>query len=96
MVLVIDRLLLFGFVAILTRIDMEKMSFDAFKSLLKHDTGFRKEMSNEKDFIDMDNGVMRVHTKNLPKYLEKYMCKDADDLCNTMWYSYGVFCQVID
>ena len=32
----------------------------------------------------MDNGTMVIHRQNISKYLERYMCKDEDDLQDTM------------
>ena len=74
----------------------QKLTLDAFKTLLKKDEDFRDNITKGSDFVDLDNGVMRIHEQNLNKYLEKYACKDAEDLQNTLWYSYGVFCQVIE
>lgn len=73
-----------------------KMSLDAFKTLLKKDETLRDSITEGSDLLDLDNGVMRVHMKNINKYLEKYACKDVKDLSDTLWYSYGVFCQVIE
>ena len=72
------------------------LAFDAFKDLMANDTSFRKEITNTNDIIDMDNGTMVIHRQNITKYLERYMCKDEDDLQDTMWYNYGVFVKVID
>lgn len=72
------------------------LTFDAFKDLMVNDTSFRKEIANTNDIIDMDNGTMVIHRQNITKYLERYMCKDEDDLQDTMWYNYGVFVKVID
>ena len=44
----------------------------------------------------MDNGTMIIHRENISKYLERYMCKDEDDLQDTMWYYYGVFVKVVE
>ena len=72
------------------------LTFDAFKDLMANDTSFIKEITNTNDIIDMDNGTMVIHRQNITKYLERYMCKDEDDLQDTMWYNYGVFVKVID
>ena len=72
------------------------LTFDAVKDLMANDTSFRKEITNTNDIIDMDNGTMVIHRQNISKYLERYMCKDEDDLQDTMWYNYGVFVKVID
>ena len=41
-------------------------------------------------------GTAIIHKKNIGKYLEKYMCKSAEDLENTLWYGYGVFVKIVD
>ena len=72
------------------------LTFDAFKDLMANDISFRKEITNTNDIIDMDNGSMVIHKRNISKYLERYMCKDEDDLQDTMWYHYGVFVKVVE
>ena len=60
--------------------------------------GWRKgtEIRKRKnDIIDWDNGTMVIYSENINKYLEKYACKDADDLIDTLWYSYGMFVKII-
>lgn len=71
------------------------MSLDAFKDMLKSDVDFKKEIINKNDVVDIDNGTMMIYSENLNKYLEQYSCKDANDLIDTLWYSYGVFVKVI-
>lgn len=46
------------------------------------------------DTIDFDNGTMTIQKRNLNKYLEKYACKDEDDLKDTLWYNYGIFVRI--
>ena len=72
------------------------LTFDAFKDLMANDVSLREKITNTNDIIDMDNGTMVIHRHNISKYLERYMCKDEDDLQDTMWYNYGVFVKVID
>ena len=72
------------------------LTFDTFKDLVSNDASFRKEITRNSDIIDMDNGTMIIHRQNINKYLEHYMCKDEDDLQDTMWYNYGVFVKVIE
>ena len=72
------------------------LTFDAFKDLMANDFSLREEITNINDIVDMDNGTMVIHRQNINKYLERYMCKDEDDLQDTMWYNYGVFVKVID
>lgn len=71
------------------------MSLDAFKDMVKTNDDFKKEIISKNDVVDIDNGTMMIYTENLNKYLEKYACKDANDLIDTLWYSYGVFVKVI-
>ena len=72
------------------------LTFDAFKDLMSNDISLREEITNINDIVDMDNGTMVIHRQNINKYLERYMCKDEDDLQDTMWYNYGVFVKVIE
>ena len=72
------------------------LTFDAFKDLVANDVSLREKITNTNDIVDMDNGTMVIHRQNISKYLERYMCKDEDDLQDTMWYNYGVFVKVID
>lgn len=70
------------------------LSLDGFKALVTEDDTLRGTLSG--DIIDKEHGVMRIHAANVSKYLEKYACRDEEDLCDTLYYSYGVFCQVVD
>ena len=72
------------------------LTFDAFKDLMANDVSLREEITRDSDIIDMDNGSMVIHKRNINKYLERYMCKDEDDLQDTMWYHYGVFVKVVE
>ena len=36
------------------------------------------------DVINIEGGVMEIHAENLDKYLEKYACKNLDDLQDTL------------
>jgi hypothetical protein len=72
------------------------MSLDAFKEMVKTDTTAKDRIVGRCDMIDLDNGVMRIYPEHLNKYLEKYCCKTAEDLTETLWYSYGVFCEIKD
>lgn len=71
------------------------MSLDAFKDMVKTNDDFKKEIISKNDVVDIDNGTMMIYSENLNKYLEQYSCKDANDLIDTLWYSYGVFVKVI-
>ena len=69
---------------------MNKYTLDEFKNFIK------KERNSFKDVIDIKNGNMVIHKSNIDKYLEKYMCKNEDDLCDTLYYSMGVWVKIID
>lgn len=71
------------------------LSLDAFKSMLSSNNEFKNSLISKNDIIDWDNGTMVIYSENINKYLEKYACKDADDLIDTLWYSYGVFVKII-
>ena len=70
-------------------------SFDSFKDMVKNDDNFKQNLTKKEDLIDIENGVMRIHHENLMKYLEEYSCKNAEDLEDTLWYSYVIYCTVI-
>jgi hypothetical protein len=71
-------------------------TFDAFKNLIVNDVSPREDYVNTTDIIDLDNGSMIIRRHNINKYLERYMCKNEEDLKNSMWYNYGVFVKVIE
>lgn len=75
--------------------EKKTMSLDAFKTLVKTNEDFKDAIVGRNDFIDLDNGVMRIYSEHINKYLEKYACKNADELQDALWYGYGVYCQVI-
>lgn len=70
------------------------LSLDGFKALMNTDDNLRNVLSG--DVVDVEHGIMRIHADNVGKYLEKYACKDVDDLCDTLYYNYGVYCQVLE
>ena len=70
-------------------------SLDSFKDMISNNNDFKEEIISKQDLIDFENGVMRIYAENLNKYLEKYACKNAEDLENTLYYSYGIYCTVI-
>jgi hypothetical protein len=72
------------------------LTFDDFKTLMQTDTAAKERVSGTSDIIDFDNGSMIIHRYNINKYLERYMCKDEDDLKDTMWYNHGVYVKILD
>ena len=76
--------------------EKKTMTLDAFKDMVIERQEFKDGIIGRSDMVDIDNGVMRIYSEHINRYLEKYACKNADDLTETLWYSYGIFCQVID
>lgn len=74
---------------------METLSLDAFKSMLSSNNDFKNSLIGRNDIIDWDNGTMMIYNENINKYLEQYACKDANDLVDTLWYSYGMVVKII-
>lgn len=72
------------------------LTLDDFKVLMQTDVALKEQLSGVSDIIDFDNGSMLIYRCNLNKYLERYMCKDEDDLKDTMWYNYGVYVKILD
>ena len=75
---------------------MASLTFDEFKVLAATNEFKEKFNTHRTDIIDLDNGVMRIYAENINKYLETYACKNATELEDTLYYNYGIFCQVID
>ena len=74
---------------------MTTLTFDDFKNMVSVDSDFKNSLVGKNDIIDWDNGTMTIYSENINKYLEQYACKNADDLVDTMWYSFGMFVKVI-
>lgn len=55
-----------------------------------------REQNQKSDMLDLDNAVMRISAKNLDQYFKQYSCKNEVELCDLMWYNYGIYCQVIN
>lgn len=72
------------------------MTLDEFKETIKTNKSVADNIYRRTDIIDIDNGTMLIYAENINKYLEKYACKDAEDLSNTLWYSYGVYVKIVD
>lgn len=65
-------------------------TLESFKDYVKY------ERSKKKDNIDFKNGIMTIHKSNINRYLEKYMCKNAEDLSDTLYYSLGVWVKIVE
>lgn len=72
------------------------LTFDAFKTLVNNDSEFKSKITNKSDVINIDEGSMLIHRENVDKYLERYMCKDENDLEDTLWFSYGIYVKIVD
>lgn len=73
----------------------KKFSLDSFKDALRTDKEFKAKISEVSDMLDFDNGSAIIHRENIGKYLETYLCKDENDLEDTLWYNYGVYVKIV-
>ena len=71
------------------------LSLDAFKTLVKTDETFKKSFQRH-DSIDFECGTAVIYRENLMKELERFACKDEEDLIDTLYYSHGIFARVVD
>lgn len=76
--------------------EKKTMTLEAFKEFITTDDEAKDRIVGRCDMIDLDNGVMRIYREHVGRYLEQYGCKNATDLQDTLWYGYGVFCQIKD
>lgn len=67
---------------------MQKYTLEEFKAFIVEE--------RKKDIIDISHGIMKIHRCNINKYLEKYMCRDEEDLDETLYKSYGIWLSIID
>ena len=74
----------------------QTLTLEEFKTLAKEKEFKERFTESKEDIIDLDNGTMLIHRCNLNKYLEQYICKDEDDLSDTLYYSYGIYATIID
>lgn len=54
-----------------------------------------KEGIGNKDLFCIDGGSIIIHRENLDKYLKKYGYRSEDDFIDSMWFSYGIYAEVI-
>lgn len=73
----------------------KKYTLDSFKDAINVDVQLKESISNESDVFDMDNGVAIVHQSNLMKYLEKFMCKNSEELQDYLYYNKGIFLKIV-
>ena len=74
----------------------QTLTLEEFKTLAKEREFKERFTESKEDIIDLDNGTMLIHRCNLNKYLEQYICKDEDDLSDTLYYSYGIYATIVD
>lgn len=74
---------------------MATLDLDSFKQMISTNDDFKNNIIGKNDVIDWDNGTMTIYSENINKYLEKYSCKNVDDLVDTLWFSYGMFVKII-
>lgn len=74
---------------------MATLNFEDFKSMVSTNNEFKNNIIGKNDVIDWDNGTMMIYKENIGKYLEKYACKDATDLADTLWYAYGMYVKIV-
>lgn len=72
------------------------LSLDDFKDMVNNNPDFTEKITHRKDFIDKQHGIMRIYSENVNKYLEEYYCKNVEDLQDRLYYTYGIFCTVIE
>lgn len=75
--------------------EKKTMSLDAFKELVLNNQEVKDFIVGRNDVVDLDNGVMRIYIEHIDKYLEQYACKTPEELQDALYYSYGIYCQVI-
>ena len=69
------------------------MTLEEFKRVA---TKIKRSISQKDDIINSERGIMKIHAENLNKYLEKYACKDLQDLQDTLYYRCGIFVKLIE
>lgn len=80
-------------------------SLDSFKEAINIDKNFKDSILENigadmdkhagADTFDPDNGVAIIHEKNLMAYLEKFMCKNKEELSDFLYYKKGIFLKII-
>ena len=73
----------------------QKFTLDSFKDALAENLDLRDSLAGTSDIIDFDNGTGLIHKENINRYLEKYSCKNAEELSDALWYGYGVFVKIV-
>lgn len=69
------------------------MTLEEFK---RYAADIKRNISQKDDIINIECGIMKIHAENLNKYLEKYACKDLQDLQDTLYYRCGIFVKLIE
>ena len=74
---------------------MATLSLEEFKEALQSDADLKDRISCSSDIFDYDNGTATIQHQNLNKYLERYSCKNAEELLDTLWFGYGIFAHIV-
>ena len=73
----------------------QKFTLDGFKEALRTDIDLKSSLAGTSDIFNYDEGQAIIHRENINRYLEKYMCKNEQDLEDTLWYSYGMSLKIV-
>ena len=71
------------------------LTLDGFKELVKTDDDFKQKLVRH-DILDRETGLGIIYRENLMKEMERFMCKDEEDLSNTLYNAYGIFVRIVD
>lgn len=69
------------------------MTLEEFKA---NASAIKKAVCTRDDVINIEGGLMEIHEENLDRYLEKYACKNLQDLQDTLYYRCGIFVKLIE
>lgn len=71
-------------------------TLDSFKDAIKANNDLKDTITDNVDDIREEEGLMTIHRENMMRYLEKYMCKDEEDLSDTLYFQHGIFLRIVD
>lgn len=71
------------------------LSLEEFKAQLQSNSELKDKITNTEDYIDKAHGIMELHECNINRYLSKYACKDAEELSDVLWNSFGIFLRIV-
>lgn len=73
----------------------QKFSLESFKDALIESYDLRDSLAGTSDVLDFDNGTGLIHRENINRYLERYACKNAEELSDALWYGYGMYVKIV-